>query len=172
MLRGRKLNFNPLPFLRDCHLLNVPIYFLHESLWLDFPQLLGGNWSLVVPQMSNFSLLARLQATPHKAQHFVSPTRPPTIVRGTQQALNKYLITMSYWMSVSALDSLCAKADHATTALTDSREGKGQRKTTTQGGYTANDRARPQSQVFRNEVQAYLSIYLSQDRDRILCKDL
>ena len=52
------------PFLCDCHLLNVPIYFLHESLGLDLSQLLSGNWSLVVPHVWNFSPLARLQATP------------------------------------------------------------------------------------------------------------
>lgn len=49
--KRQKLNFSSLSFLHDCHLLNVPIYFLHESLVLDLLQLLGRNWSLAVPHV-------------------------------------------------------------------------------------------------------------------------
>lgn len=49
-LRDRKLNFNSLPFLCDCHLLSVPIYFLPDSLWMDLSQLLSWNQSLVIPR--------------------------------------------------------------------------------------------------------------------------
>lgn len=84
------MNFSPLPFLRDCHVLDVPGYFLREILGWTKSQLLGGNRSLVVSHTLDFSLLARLQATPRKAQGFVIPRRPPTVVLGTQQVLNAY----------------------------------------------------------------------------------
>lgn len=42
--KRQEIEFQPLSFfLHDCHLLNVPIYFLHESLGLDLSQLLGGT---------------------------------------------------------------------------------------------------------------------------------
>lgn len=42
--KRQEIEFQPFSFfLHDCHLLNVPIYFLHESLGLDLSQLLGGT---------------------------------------------------------------------------------------------------------------------------------
>lgn len=75
--KRQKLNFNCLSFLCDCHLLNVPIYFLHESLVLDLPQLSSRKWSLAVHRMWGFSLLVRLQAILHKANSFVIPIGLP-----------------------------------------------------------------------------------------------
>ena len=181
-----KLNCSSLPFLHDHHLLNVPNYFLHESLgWTYHSSEVETGPQLFLICGIFFFYLDSNSSTPHKVQGFVIPLGFPThysaghiccclvtklyltlsslldcsppgssvhgisqtrilewvatpYFRGSSQirdqshvscfnrwsflplrhqgspvehtqVLNKYLITISYWVSITVLDSLCAK---------------------------------------------------------------
>lgn len=123
--------------------------------------------------MSDFSLLARFQVTLHKGQGFVIPLEPPTIVLGTQQVHDKYLVTMSYWVGTAVPDSLCAKArsyhedPHFTHKKAKGKE-KGSSKVYTQR--IAETGLNPRS--FETRIQPYLSIIYYRMETKYCAEDL